>query len=96
MNMKISQENVQHVANLARLRLSDEELTTMTGQLDTILSYVEKLDELDTTGVSPTTHVFPLSNAFREDIVRPSLEQQEALKNGPETDEESFLVPKIL
>ncbi|MBM9519437.1 Asp-tRNA(Asn)/Glu-tRNA(Gln) amidotransferase subunit GatC [Desulforhopalus vacuolatus] len=94
--MKISQEDVQHVANLARLRLSDEELVTMTGQLDTILSYVEKLDELDTTGVSPTTHVFPLSNVFREDIVRPSLEQQEALENGPKTDEDSFLVPKII
>ncbi len=94
--MKISREDVQKVAQLARLRLCEEELVTMTGQLDTILSYVDKLNELDTDGVEPTTHVLAVSNAFREDCVRPSLTRQRALANGPAVDEESFLVPRVL
>lgn len=94
--MKISREDVQKVAQLARLRLCEEELVTMTGQLDTILSYVDKLNELDTDGVEPTTHVLAVSNAFREDRVRPSLTRQQALANGPAVDEESFLVPRVL
>ena len=77
--MKISREEVEHVAHLARLHLSDDELQKMTKQLDTILSYVEKLEELDTSGLPPTTHVFSVSNAFRDDEVLPSLSRQEAL-----------------
>jgi aspartyl-tRNA(Asn)/glutamyl-tRNA(Gln) amidotransferase subunit C len=94
--MKISKKEVEHVANLARLNLSAEELETMTGQLDTILSYVDKLGELDTTDVKATTHVFSVSNAFREDIVKESLSQEDALKNGPEQNGEFFQVPKII
>ncbi|TKB11650.1 Asp-tRNA(Asn)/Glu-tRNA(Gln) amidotransferase subunit GatC [Desulforhopalus sp. IMCC35007] len=94
--MKISKKEVEHVANLARLNLSAEELETMTGQLDTILSYVDKLGELDTTDVKATTHVFSVSNAFREDLVKESLSQEDALKNGPEHNSEFFQVPKII
>lgn len=94
--MKISKKEVEHVANLARLTLSDEELGSMTGQLDNILSYFDKLSELDTSGVLPTTHVFSVSNAFREDIVKESLDQAEALKNGPQQNGEMFQVPKII
>lgn len=94
--MKITQAEVEHVARLARIALSPDELTVMTGQLDTILSYVEKLQELDTTTVEPTFHVLPITNAFREDQVEPSLPQAEALANGPEHNGETFQVPRIL
>lgn len=94
--MKISKKEVEHVANLSRLNLSAEELETMTGQLDTILSYVDKLGELDTTNVKPTTHVFSVSNAFRDDVVKESLSQEAALKNGPEQNGEFFQVPKVI
>lgn len=94
--MKITQEEVEHVAHLARLHLSEKELQQMTAQLDTILSYVDKLEELDTTGVVPTTHAFSITNAFRDDIVRPSLTQKEALSEGPSTNHESFIVPRVI
>ncbi len=94
--MKITREEVEHVADLARLNLSEEELVRMTGQLDTILSYVVKLDELDTAKVAPTTHAFSINNAFREDEVQDSLPRDEALANGPRVNEEAFVVPKII
>lgn len=94
--MKISKKEVEHVAQLSRLNLTDEELETMTGQLDNILSYVDKLGELDTSGVKPTTHVFSVSNAFREDVERESLSQAEAVKNGPQQDGEMFQVPRVI
>jgi len=94
--MRITEKEVEHVAQLARLHLGKDELVRMTAQLDTILSYVAKLDELDTTGVEPTTHAFSISNAFREDTVRDSLEQGEALANGPKQNGETFVVPRII
>jgi aspartyl-tRNA(Asn)/glutamyl-tRNA(Gln) amidotransferase subunit C len=94
--MKISKKEVEHVAHLARLNLTDKELETMTGQLDNILSYMAKLDELDTSEVVPTSHVFSVSNAFREDVVKESLSQAEALNNGPQQDGVMFQVPKII
>ncbi len=94
--MKINRKEVEHVAHLARLTLSDEELEKMTGQLDEILSYVTKLDELDTSQVMATSHVFSVSNAFREDVEKESLSQVEALKNGPQHDDQMFQVPKII
>ncbi|PIE72211.1 MAG: Asp-tRNA(Asn)/Glu-tRNA(Gln) amidotransferase GatCAB subunit C [Deltaproteobacteria bacterium] len=92
----ITKKEVEQVARLARLSLSDSQLDTMTGQLDTILAYVEKLNELDTTDVSPTTHVFSVSNAFREDLVQPSLPQETSLENAPEKKEALFQVPRII
>ena len=94
--MKINKKEVEYVAHLARLNLTDEELEKMTGQLDNILSYVDKLDELDTSQVVPTSHVFSVSNAFREDVEKESLSQAEAVKNGPQQDGEMFQVPKII
>lgn len=94
--MKISKKEVEHVAHLARLNLTGEELEKMTGQLDNILSYVDKLSELDTSEVSATTHVFSVSNAFREDVEKESLSQAEAVKNGPQQDGVMFQVPKII
>jgi aspartyl-tRNA(Asn)/glutamyl-tRNA(Gln) amidotransferase subunit C len=94
--MRITQEEVERVAHLARLNLSGQELEMMTNQLDTILSYVAKLEELDTTGVQAMTHAFSVSNAFREDRVQGSLTQEEALANGPQQNGEAFVVPRIL
>jgi aspartyl-tRNA(Asn)/glutamyl-tRNA(Gln) amidotransferase subunit C len=94
--MKISKKEVEHVAHLARLTLIDEELEKMTGQLDNILSYVDKLDQLDTGQVDPTFHVFSVSNAFREDVEKESLSQAEAVKNGPQQDGQMFQVPRII
>lgn len=94
--MKITKEEVERVAHLARLNLSENELEIMTRQLDTILSYVVKLDELDTTGVQPTTHAFSVANAFREDKVMDSLAREEALFNAPCQNGETFVVPKII
>lgn len=94
--MKITQEEIEKVAHLARLNLSGQEIEMMTAQLDTILSYVEKLDELDTSGVIPTTHAFAITNAFREDTVVDSLGRDKALANGPLQDGESFIVPRII
>lgn len=94
--MAIQKEEVEHVAHLARLHLGGEELDRMTGQIDMILSYVAKLDELDTAGIEPTTHAFSITNAFREDRVEKSLDQEKALANGPDHTEDSFVVPRII
>jgi aspartyl-tRNA(Asn)/glutamyl-tRNA(Gln) amidotransferase subunit C len=94
--MKITRQEVQHVAELARLELSEAEVDRMTGQLDAILTYVAKLDELDSTGVPVTTHTQEVVNAFREDEVRSSLTRQEALANAPEQNGESFIVPRVI
>ncbi|MEJ2521204.1 MAG: Asp-tRNA(Asn)/Glu-tRNA(Gln) amidotransferase subunit GatC [Desulfuromonadales bacterium] len=94
--MAIRREEVEHVAHLARLHLDGEELDQMTEQLDTILSYVAKLDELDTTGIEPTTHAFSITNAFREDRVEESLDQEAALANGPDHTKDSFVVSRII
>lgn len=94
--MKISKEEVKQVAILARLELQSEEMDRITAQLDAILGYVAKLDELDTEGVAATTHSQGLANAFREDEVRESLARDRALANGPVENGESFVVPRIL
>ncbi|PID76359.1 MAG: Asp-tRNA(Asn)/Glu-tRNA(Gln) amidotransferase GatCAB subunit C [Deltaproteobacteria bacterium] len=94
--MKISREEVKNAARLARLELGGEELDAMTGQLDKILSYVDKLSELDTSGIKPTTHAFSITNAFRADQVMPSLDRQEALANAPECSGEGFVVPRVI
>ena len=94
--MKITTEQVAHVAKLARLELSSAEVEKTTEQLDRILSYVEKMGELDTTGVTPSTHALAIENAFREDECKESLPQNEALANGPQQNGEAFVVPKVI
>lgn len=94
--MKITPEEVRYVAKLARLSLSEAEVEKTTLQLDGILNYVEKLNELDTTSVQPTTHALEIRNAFREDEVRQSLPQQEALANAPVHNGEAFVVPRVI
>ncbi len=94
--MKITREDILHVAHLARLNLSEDELVKMTEQLDNILSYVDKLSELDTDNVLPTTHAHKSVNAFREDAVMPSLPLEDALANAPEDNGQMFKVPRII
>jgi len=94
--MKITTDEVKYVAGLARLELKPEEAEEMAGQLDQILSYVDKLNELDTSAVEPTTHAISITNAFREDELRESLAREKALANSPLQNGESFVVPKII
>lgn len=94
--MKITKEEVEQVARLARLELLPEEVERITTQLDSILGYVAKLDELNTDGVAPTTHSQDIVNAFREDEVRESLSRDKAIANGPKENGESFVVPRII
>jgi aspartyl-tRNA(Asn)/glutamyl-tRNA(Gln) amidotransferase subunit C len=94
--MKITREEVKHVATLARLELNEEELGLFTGQMDAILAYVDKLNELDTAGIVPTSHAVPMENAFRDDIERPSIGVDKALANAPDRVESFFRVPKVI
>lgn len=94
--MKITRTEVEHVARLARLALSEDELQALTGQLDAILGYVEQLNNLDTDGIEPTAHAVPMENAFREDVARPSLPVDLALQNAPAATDGCFRVPKVI
>jgi len=94
--MKITAAEVSHVANLARLHMSGEEVEAMARQLDDILTYVAKLNELATEDVVPTSHAISIVNAFREDEVLPSLPREKALANGPRQNGEAFVVPRVI
>jgi len=93
---KITLEEVEHVARLARLDLSPEEKAQTRSQLDAILTYIDKLRQLDTEGVEPTSHAVPVVNVMREDEVRPCFPVADMLANAPDRDGEFFRVPKIL
>jgi len=92
---KISLKDVEHVARLARLELSDADKERMRRELDSILSYIDKLRAVDTEGVEPTSHAVPLTNVMREDVTRPSFPQSDMLANAPERSGDFFRVPKI-
>ena len=94
--MKITRKEVEHVASLARLALKEEEMEQFTEQLSEILTYVEKLNELDTKNVEPTSHVLPVSNVMRNDETTISLDRRKALGNAPDRTEEFFRVPKVI
>ncbi len=94
--MKITREDVEHVAHLARLALSDREIEEFTGQLDAILAYVDKLNELETDDVEPTAHVIPMGNVIREDAVDDGLAIEDVLGNAPGRQDRFFRVPRIL
>jgi aspartyl-tRNA(Asn)/glutamyl-tRNA(Gln) amidotransferase subunit C len=88
--------DVKYVAHLARLSLSPEEEQKIGAQLGNILGYIEKLKEVDVTGVEPTAHAFPLVNVTRPDEVRPSISNEEAMRNAPAQANGLFIVPKII
>lgn len=94
--MKISRDEVAHVSRLARLAMSDEELDSLTGEMDAILDYVEQLNTLDTDGIVPTAHAVPMENAFREDVVKPGFSTEQALSNAPDATENAFRVRRVI
>jgi aspartyl-tRNA(Asn)/glutamyl-tRNA(Gln) amidotransferase subunit C len=94
--MRLAVAEVEQVARLARLELDSQEKELFAGQMGAILQYVEKLKELDTDGIVPTSHAVPMENAFREDLVRPSIGIDKALANAPERVESFYRVPKVI
>lgn len=94
--MSITLKDVEHVANLARLALTDAEKAQFTDQLNAILKYAEKLNELDTDNVEPTTHVLPITNVLRDDENRESLPIEKVLLNAPDEEDGQIKVPAVL
>ena len=94
--MTISIQDVEHVANLARLELSEEEKVQYTEQLNAILKYVEQLNELDTTGVEPTSQAMPMFNVMREDEAKLVCTREEAFLNAPDEEDGHFRVPAVM
>jgi aspartyl-tRNA(Asn)/glutamyl-tRNA(Gln) amidotransferase subunit C len=94
--MTLTREDVEKVALLARLRLSEAEIVAMTEQLGRVLGYVEQLSELDTDNVPPMAHAIELENVLVDDVVQPSLDREVALANAPKRDAECYRVPAVL
>lgn len=94
--MKITKDDVLHVANLARLELSEDAIAKFAGQIDKILAHVDSLQKVDTEGVVPTSHAISLTNAFREDEVKEPLGGGVSLANAPEKEAGSFIVPRVI
>ena len=89
-------EQVRHVAKLARLALPEEKLQKFSGQLESILHYIEKINQVDTSGVEPMAHALPVKNVLRPDIPEPALPLASVLQNAPDADERFFKVPKVI
>jgi len=94
--MSLSREQVEKVSLLARLRLSDAELETLTAQLAQVVDYMDLLGELDTENVEPMAHAVEIANVFRTDELRPSFDRAEMLARAPHADGEFYLVPAVL
>jgi len=94
--MKISRQQVEHIAQLARLEFNEKEIDAFTQQLDKILTYFDKLKEIDTTSVEPTSHAIMVKNVFREDGIEKSIPRDSCLDNAPDRERGCFQVPKII
>ena len=94
--MAITKDQVRYVAHLSRLALSEQEMDTFAGQLDQILRYVEKLNEVDTSSIEPLVHAIDRKNVFREDVPADSLQRKDVLSNAPQASEGCFKVPRII
>ena len=94
--MKVTKKDVEHVANLARLGLTEAEKEIFTDQLSKILEYAETINKLDTKGIEPTFHAIPMKNVFRKDEVKPCQNPEDILAQAPEEEDGMFRVPKIL
>ncbi len=93
---RISKEQVKHVANLSRLAITEEETEKLTKQLDSIITFAEQLNELDTENIEPTTHVLHMKNVLREDKASKGLPREEVLKNAPDHQDGQIRVPGIM
>ncbi len=94
--MKITPELVEYVSALSKLRLDEAEKAKMTGELEQIVTYMEILNQVDTFGVEPMSHVLPVYNVTRPDVVEPSYDREELLCGAPKRDKETFLAPKAV
>lgn len=94
--MAVTREEVKRIAKLAKLSLTEEEEISLQKELSSILDYMDKLNEIDTSGVEPLSHPIPVENVFREDKVEKSISREDALKNAPDATEEFFKVPKVI
>lgn len=94
--MSVTKKDVAYIAELARLSFGEEEMETMTGELNSILDYVEKLNEIDTEGVEPLSNIHDQKNVLREDVELPSIPNAEALSNAPDRQDRFFKVPKVI
>ncbi|MCS7033870.1 MAG: Asp-tRNA(Asn)/Glu-tRNA(Gln) amidotransferase subunit GatC [Phycisphaerae bacterium] len=92
----ITEDELRHVARLARLAIPDEQLHRFADQLRSILTYVERIGQVDVSGVEPMAHPLPLHNVLRDDIPEPGLPIEQVLHNAPETDGRFFKVPKVI
>lgn len=94
--MSVTKDDVQYIADLARLQLSDNETESLVDDMNKILDYMDTLDELDTKEVEPLEHVIDLESSFRKDEAKEALEHEEALKNAPDADSDYFRVPRVI
>ena len=94
--MSITKETVEYVANLARMHLEEQELEKMSKQLQGILDFIDKLKEVDISDIKPTSHILPIKNVFREDVLKESLPIDKVLANAPSKDDRFFTVPKVI
>lgn len=94
--MAVTKKDVEKIAELARLKFTEEELENFTPQMNEILTYMDKLNELDTENVKPLSHPVEQTNVFRKDELKPSISNEDALKNAPSKDEHHFKVPKVI
>lgn len=88
--------DIEHLSLLARLNLSDDEKQLFSRQVDSIIDYINTLNELDTSDVEPTAHILPMKNVFREDTLKVSLPREKAMQNAPKKNDEFYRVPKII
>ncbi|NTU71698.1 MAG: Asp-tRNA(Asn)/Glu-tRNA(Gln) amidotransferase subunit GatC [Coriobacteriia bacterium] len=93
--MSLSESEVRHVAMLARLALTDDEVVSLQGDLNSILSHIDTIQQLDLASVAPTAHAIPVVNVTREDVVVPGLSREMALMNAPAEQDGAFLIPQI-
>jgi aspartyl-tRNA(Asn)/glutamyl-tRNA(Gln) amidotransferase subunit C len=94
--MKITRETIEHVANLSRLNLTEQEINKLIGEMENIITFVDKLNELDTSEVPQTAHVLPIKNVFREDISKESFDREKLLANAPSQEGGCLKVPKVV
>lgn len=94
--MRLTREEIESVARLSRLELSDAEKDTLAGHINRLLENFERLKDLDTENVQPTSHVIPVSNVLRDDVSRPSLPVEDVVSNGPQVADGCFVVPRVV
>lgn len=94
--MEITRDTVKYVAHLARIELAQKELEVLSLQLQDILTFIDKLQQIETGNIQPTSHILPVQNVLREDSIKQSLPPEEALKNAPAREEGFFVVPKVI